>query len=73
VEDPGSVEYVDGVPYQTHWVLDRYVNRATWEADKARQGGAAEGWRNQRGQAATLGFTAAALLAIAVAARVLRS
>lgn len=71
VEDPGSVEFVDGVPYQTRWVLDRYVDRATWEADKGRL---AEGWANQqRHQTAALGFTAAALLAIAVIARVLRN
>ena len=76
VENPGSVEYVNGVPYQTHWVLDRYVTRAVWEADKGRRMTAmtaSEGWANQKNQAAALGFTAAALLAIAVVARVLRN
>lgn len=75
VDDPGSVTFEGGVPYQTKWVLDRYVDRTTWQAHAATFSGGAtrEGLRNQSNTAAALGFTAAALLAIAVVARVVRT
>ncbi len=69
VEDPDSVEYKAGVPYQTRWVLDEYVDRDAWEQDQKifeRDGSArtptseAEGFCGG-GQLGALGFTAGAL------------
>lgn len=69
VEDPESVEYKAGVPYQTQWVVDEYVDKDAWERDQKifnRDGTArtftsqGEGFRSE-GQLGALGFTAGAL------------
>ncbi len=74
VEDPGSVEYKNGVPYQTRWVLDEYVEREAWEKDQKiyeRDGtlraptSEDEGFSGNR-QLGALGFTAAILLGVAI-------
>jgi hypothetical protein len=69
VEDPGSVEYKNGVPYQTRWVLDEYVEREKWEKDQKiyERDGTARSFKGQdegfcgEGQLGALGFTAGAL------------
>ena len=74
VEDPESVEYKSGVPHQTRWVLDEYVDRDAWEQDQKLYDadgtlrmvdGSQEGFRGA-GQLGALGFTAAILLGIAL-------
>ncbi len=75
VEEPETVEYKAGVPHQTHWVLDEYVDKDEWEKDQKiyeRDGtlrtpnSQGEGFRGGSGQLGALGFTAAILLGIAI-------
>jgi hypothetical protein len=76
VEDPDSVEFKDGVPYQTRWVLDEYVDRDVWEQDQKifdsdgalRSSGETEGFRGRMRELGGLGVTAVVLLCVAIVA-----
>ena len=72
--DASSVNYQNGIPYQTRWVLDEYVERDKWEKDQKiyERDGTARSFKGQdegfcgEGQLGALGFTAAILLGVAI-------
>jgi hypothetical protein len=82
VEDPDNVEYTGAneygpVPHQIRWVLDKYIDRETYEAERAASAaaiskGGSEGFFASSGSQATkqavLGTIAAILTVVAVAA-----
>jgi hypothetical protein len=80
VEDPDNVEYKESnewgqVPYQTRWVLDKYIDRDTYEKELAANAatqarGGSEGFcgGGAGGSTVALGITAATLAIISLIA-----